>query len=75
MAVASETDRKSKAWQWIYEQVSEEARDPEGFPKDLVAAVGNIFAQLFRRIGDCRLPPHVGGKVANELSKMRTISS
>ena len=46
LSVASETDDKVTAWQWICEQVTEGVRDPARFQKDLVDAIGIILARL-----------------------------
>ena len=72
---ASETDDKSKAWQWIFGRMGEGVRNPDRFNKDLVGATGIISAQLFRLTSGCRLPLFLGASAARELLEMRTIAS
>ena len=63
--VAPETDDKAKARQRIHEHVTDGVRNSARFREDLVDANGIIFAQFFRRVGDCRLPMCVGPKQWN----------
>ena len=50
-------------------------RGPEWFQKDLAGAIGIIFALLFRRIGDRRLPPYAVPRAAEPLFAIRAIVS
>ena len=57
---------------WIHEQVMDEARGPAWFLEDLADALRIVFAQLFRRIGDCRLPIRAGPTGAAQLLEVWT---
>ena len=50
-------------------------RNPEWFRENLVDRVGVVFAQLFHRVGDGRLPLHVAPEMAYELFELRLMVS
>ena len=75
LSEASGADGEAEAWQWIHDQLMEGVRNPDWLRRDSVAAIGIIFAQLFRRIGDCRLPILAGPTAAAQLFEMRRVVS
>ena len=56
VAVGSGISAKSKAWGWICEQITVDALRPEWIRRPLFDQLGVLFADLFRKIRDCRLP-------------------
>ena len=67
MALGSDISAKSKAWYWTCEQITAGALRPEWIRRPLTDQVGILFADLFRKIGDCRLPICIGATVAARL--------
>ena len=73
--MGSGTNEKASAWGWIYDKVLAGVEDPQWFPRVSVGAIGIICVQLFREIGDCRLPLNVGTTVAAQLFEMQNIAT
>ena len=67
LAIGSGIYPKSRAWGWICEQICVGASHPEWRRRPLVDPLGALFADLFQRIGDCRLPLCAGPTVAPQV--------
>ena len=67
MALGSDIGTKGQAWMWICEQITESATHPEWIHRGLIDQLGILFADLFQKIGDCRLPPRIGPAAATQL--------
>ena len=52
---------------WICEQIKAGARNPEWIRRHLIDQLGGLFADLFHKIGDCRLPICAGPTEATRL--------
>ena len=67
MALGSEIGTKAQAWEWICEQITASALHPQWIHRPLTDRLGILFADFFRKIGDCRLPISIGPAVASQL--------
>ena len=67
LAIGPEIKSKSKACEWICEQICVGASHPQWIHRSKVDQLGILFADVFQKIGDCRLPICVGAKVASQL--------
>ena len=74
LAVAVGFNGKESAREWIHGQARGGVRDPERFRNDLFGGNGIISAQLFHRVGDCRLPLYIAPRMAKELLDLRFIA-
>ena len=71
MALGSDISAKSKAWKWICKQITVGALRPGWIHRPLIDQSGILFADLFRKIGDCRLPICIGPTLASQLFACR----
>ena len=56
MALGSDICNKSEDWGWICEQIAAAAHHPGKIHRRHVDQLGILLADLFRKIGGCRLP-------------------
>ena len=75
IAAAERLNGKKQARDWIKGQVREGVSNTGWHRKDLVRIIGIIFAQLFHRIGDCRLSSHVTPEMSYEIHELRRMVS
>ena len=63
LAVGSDINTKTKAWECICDQICVEALHPQWARRSKIDQLGILFADLINETGDCRLPICVGPKV------------
>ena len=68
LAIGSGINSESRAWEWICEQICVDAPDPAWLRRPFADQRGILFAQLFRKIGACRLPINIGPTAASQMS-------
>ena len=67
MAFGSGVGAKGHAWKWICDQIAESAIHPAWIHRALLCHLGVLLAELFRKIGGCRLPICIGPSEAMQL--------
>ena len=71
MALGSDFGRKSEVWEGVREQITADARHPARVHRPSIVQSGILSADLFRKIGDFRLPFCSGPAVASQLFSCR----
>ena len=67
MALGPDIGAKGQAWNRICKHITESVIHPGWIRRDLIDHVAVLCEELFRKIGDCRLPLCVGPAVATQL--------